>query len=137
MAAGSITEDYVPGTQQSVDVDVVVLAWTSSAGGAVNGILSRKVAGVLAAVEFIPGSGAAQPSNNYDVQVKSEAGFDLLAGRGANRSDSAVERFRPGATQHDGTTASVGDVVVNEQLELDVQNAGDSKTGTVRIYVTK
>lgn len=108
------------------------LAWVSDGSGNVNGI-ATKLVGAIVRVEFIP-SATASPSANYDVQLKSESGIDLLAGQGANLSNSAASQFAPACPFTDGTTTSIAPPQVNEDVELDVRNAGSAKAGTVVVY---
>lgn len=108
------------------------LAWVSDGSGNVNGT-TTKLVGAIVRVEFVP-SGAAAPTANYDVQLKSASGIDLLAGQGANLSDSAASQVAPACPFTDGTTTSIAPPQVNEEVELDVQNAGSAKAGTVVVY---
>lgn len=110
-----------------------VLAWTSDASGAVNGT-TTKLCGAIVRVEFVPGAGGSQPSAAYDVLLKSASGIDLLAGQGANLSNSAASQVAPACPFTDGTTVSIAPPQVNENVELDVQNAGNAKSGSVIVY---
>lgn len=113
----------------------IKLDWTSDAAGAVNGTKVR-VRGRLANVVFIPGTGGTQPSASYDIVLNDEAGFDVLSGKGANLSNSVITRISPAVPHTDAVpTVGVGDVYVDEELELQVSNAGASKTGSVWLYV--
>ena len=91
------------------------------------------VSGTILGVTFKPGSPT--PSANYDVVLNDQLGSDVLAGQGANRSASAAERVCPGQAFLDGTTTSVAPISVNDVLSLSVTNAGDSKAGSLAIYM--
>jgi len=131
--AGSIVITHTQEGQYGIER--VSLAWTSTAGGAVSDILTGILHGILTNVEFIPGSGGTQPSAAYDITLLDANLVDVLAGRGANLSNTTGKRITPASERHDGTTAGLGDVVVSEPLQLVVANAGDSKTGTVVLYL--
>lgn len=127
MAVGTTTVTY-NGTRPKK----VTFTWTASAGGAVSGTLSALVRGVIKRVVFAPGSGGTQPDNLYDVTLLDATGVDVLAGRGANLSNSAASQAVP--LIGDGTTTD-REVAINDTLELQVANAGNAKTGVVYIYV--
>jgi hypothetical protein len=127
-AAGAITFS----AQIHRTIRRLVLAWTSSAGGAVQEILSPVVSGELLRVVFAPGAGAVQPSANYDVTLLDEDGFDVLGGLGANRSNAAKEEVVP--LTGDGVTTNQRRAL-DGVLDLRVANAGNAKSGTVTLYV--
>lgn len=110
--------------------------WVSNASGAVDSTVQTTpplVSGEILKAVFIPGSPA--PTDNYDVTITDTDSMDVLAGQGADRSTNTKQSVAPGVPLKDGTTTSVGPMVVNSTLTLNVTNAGDSKAGTVRIYV--
>lgn len=109
------------------------LAWTSDGSGDVNGTTTA-LCGAIVRVEFIPGAGGVQPSALYDVTLLSASGIDLLAGQGANLSNSAASQVAPACPFTDGTTVSIAPPQVNEAVTLVVANAGNAKSGTVVIY---
>lgn len=134
--AGSLTiTDQVSVDRASRPVRKVTLAWTSSAGGAVSGNLTDYLSGALVRVVFIPGSGGVQPTDLYDVVLLDGSGLDLLAGQGANLSQSSTTHVCPGVPLKDGTTTSTTQVQIDDQLELQVANAGNAKQGTVVLYL--
>lgn len=126
-AVGSIVETPYTGSIKRVD-----LVWTSSAGGAVSGIPSGAVNGLLLAVIFKPGAGGVQPTDAYDVTLLDVDGFDVLAGLGANLSNATATRIVP--LIGDGTTTNQPGPV-GQTLELQVANAGNAKSGTVSLFV--
>lgn len=116
------------------------VTWVSDASGNVSGSAFEMKMGTIIAVEFIPGSGALQPTDLYDVDMVDAEGatmFDDGAGTtiGANLSNAVVQHKVPlvglvGVTiyrrWHHGGTA-----------ELLVTNAGDSNAGTVNVFVAE
>lgn len=113
----------------------VTLDWLSDAAGAVNGTDTTHLAGELLKVVFIPDGGATAPTALYDITLEDENGLDILAGQGANLSETTASAICPGVALKDGTTTSVVPVVIDDLLELKVTNAGDSKGGTVVLYL--
>lgn len=104
----------------------ITFSWTSSDDtGAVSGTTTAEAHdGQILTCVTVPGSGDEEPTVNYDVTLLDEAGCDVLAGQGANRSNVTTEYI----------TASMG-CVANDKLELRVANAGNSKTGTVVVFL--
>lgn len=114
------------------------VVWVSDASGDVSGSTFTMKQGTIIAVQFVPGSGALQPTDLYDVDLLNSLGitmFDDGAGTtiGANLSNAVAQQRVPlvgltGVTiyrrWHAGGTA-----------QLLVSNAGDSNAGTINIYV--
>src|SRR5258708_2022396 len=133
MAAGSITFSYPYGAFSLFNR--VVLAWTSDASGNVNGLPTGNINGTICKVEFVPGTGGSQPTDLYDVTLTDAAGVDVLAGQGANLSQTTATAVVPGVSFKDGTTTSAAPCVVAEALTLNVSNAGNAKSGQVILYL--
>jgi hypothetical protein len=108
------------------------LAWTSHTDGTV-ALPTPTINGTILRVTFNPGATA--PTDNYDVTLTDEDGIDVLGGQGANRDTANSESVCPGLAFTDGTTTSVVPIAVAGTLTLNVSNAGDSKQGTVVLYV--
>ena len=103
------------------------IAWTSSAAtGAVSGNAFSTVRGKLLMVKFMPSLAGTQPDNLYDLTLVDSDSIDLLNGAGANLSNATglYVTFNP-PIYLDGTST----------LDLVIANAGNSKTGTVYIWV--
>lgn len=113
----------------------VVVSWTSDGSGAASEAI-RRVVGDIRRVTFVPGSGGTQPTNSYDVTLTDEHGIDVLAGQGANLSNTTATHVSPGVPLKDGTTTHVAPVFIDGTLTLAVANAGNAKTGTVTIYMS-
>lgn len=118
--AGTVTKDET----LHASVKKVVFAWTSSAGGAADATTDGVFDGKVIGLTTIP-SGAAAPTDNYDVAVTDVDGHDVLLGAGANRDTANTEHV---------AEASLG-AVAGSKLTLAVTNAGDTKQGTVILYL--
>jgi hypothetical protein len=107
--------------------------WTSDASGNSN-VLVPNLNGMIIAAEFVPGKGAAQPTNNYSAILANASGYDLLLGKAnANLSNTTVSRLIPAASTSDASTLS-GVAVGDESCVLSISGAGNAKSGTVNIY---
>ena len=125
--AGSITFTE----SRSRTVQSVSMLWVSSAAGAVSGIASPQISGEILRAVFSPGAAGLQPTDQYDVTLLDGDGFDVLAGKGANRSNVNKEQVTP--LTGDGVTTNQR-ISVDGTLELQVANAGNAKSGTLTIY---
>lgn len=103
----------------------VVMAWTSTSGGAVDTVTTWTTTGYLIAVSQVPGTAGDQPTDAYDVRVLDANGIDLLAGNGIDLSNAAN-------VQH--TRLDTLGTVAYSALTLEVRNAGDTKTGSTVLY---
>lgn len=109
-----------------------IINWTSDSSGNYSGTVD--VNGCILNAVFAPGSGGSQPSNNYDVTINDAQGVDILAGLGANLSNTTATRKIPLFPATDGTTTTAGPGAVNGQLTVAVANAGNAKSGTIVLY---
>lgn len=110
-----------------------VISWTSDGSQAYAETIAIQSPGELIAVTFDPGTPA--PTANYDVVLTDSEGVDVLAGQGANLSDTVSTMVCPGIPVKDGTTTSVGPRPVYGNLSLAISNAGASKAGTIVLWV--
>jgi hypothetical protein len=106
-----------------VGIRKLSIAWTSTAGGAVSGNTIAVKTGTLIRAIFIPGAGGAQPTDLYDATLLDPNGIDLLAGQGANLSNSAASAVQPAV------------LIAPGNLQLVIANAGNAKSGTVELYI--
>jgi len=65
------------------------------------------------------------PTDNYDVTIKDDDGYDVLMGAGVDRDTANTEQV---------LASSLG-VCVDSQLSLIVAAAGNAKSGTVILYI--
>lgn len=112
------------------------IAWTSDASGDASGTTGGLVSGHIVRVVFKPGTAGSQPSAAYDVTLTDSYSVDVLTGLGANLSNSTTTDVCPGVEITDGTTTSIMPVAVCDILTLTVANAGNTKSGTVVLYVS-
>ena len=98
-------------------------SWTSTAGGAADLVTNEAYFGEVLSVVTNPDDSAA-PTDNYDITITDVEGYDVLQGAGANRDTANTETAVPTAKS-----------VAHGKLTLNVANAGDSKSGTVVLYI--
>lgn len=111
-------------------VKKIAFAWTSIADGSAGGVgdggrTTLAYNGEVVRLVTVPAGGGSAPTDNYDVTVTDEDGTDVLMGAGANRDTAVTEQV---------LASSLG-VVANDRLTLTVANAGDTKAGTVYLYL--
>ncbi len=103
----------------------VKFAWTSDAAGAADGTTTKAYSGAIERLVTVPGAGADQPTNLYNVAVNDEDVTDVLMGAGAGRSNASTQQV---------LASSLG-VVANDKLALAITAAGNTKKGTVYVYI--
>ena len=109
-------------------VKKVTWAWTSASDGSVGAaaVSTTTTNAYSGKVErLVTDPGATAPTDNWDLVINDEDGTDILVGAGANRDTANTEQV---------LASSVG-IVANDKLTMLVTNAGDSKTGTVYVYI--
>lgn len=103
----------------------VKFVWVSAADGSASGATTEEYSGEIIRLVTIPAAATAAPTDNYDVIVKDGDNTDVLMGAGANRDTATTEQV---------LGSSLG-CVANDKLTLAVTNAGDTKGGTVIVYI--
>lgn len=103
----------------------VKAVWVSAADGTASGTTTLPYTGEIVRLVTIPAAAGSAPTALYDVVVNDEDGADVLMGAGANRSASATEQV---------LASSLG-CVANDVLAFAVTNAGDTKGGTIILYI--
>jgi len=112
------------------------LVWTSDANGAVSGNSLTISHGTIIACGFSPGSGGAQPTALYDVQIVCAThNADLLNEAGANLSNTSGEHRAVFMLNAD-KSAFARQWCHGGQYQLVVSGAGSTKSGTVDLYVS-
>lgn len=76
-------------------------------------------------VRLITNPGSTAPTDNYDVTILDDDGYDVLMGGGADRDTANTEQV---------LASSLG-VVLDSQLRLNIANCGTSKVGEVILYI--
>jgi hypothetical protein len=112
-----------------------VTAWTSNASGAASESVELIQPGELVGVTFVPGTSGSQPTDAYDVTANDAYGVDALSGQGANLSNATATMVAPTIPAKDGTTTSTAPRPVDGTLTVAVTNAGNTKSGTVVLWV--
>ena len=102
----------------------VKFAITSATGGTATGTTTESYTGEVKRLVVIPGTTTAQPTNAFDVVVNDEDGYDILAGKGADKSNAAATTI----------VASMG-CVANDRITVSASNMGDVKQATVIVYL--
>lgn len=105
-------------------VKKLAFAWTSDGSGDATEVSAEDYDGKVISLTTIP-DGAAAPTDNYDVVVNDGDGHDVLLAAGANRDTANTESV---------AEASLG-AVAGSKLTVVVSNAGDTKQGTVILYI--
>ena len=126
-AAESVTQSLQAGGQ----IQVLQMVWvTDSSGNLTATATGYPVEGFLMAVETVP-SATAAPTTLYDVVLNNAQGLDMMGGALGDRSATAAEMTLP---LLNGIYTMLPEPGL---LTLDVTNAGNSKSGTVRIYFVR
>ncbi len=107
-------------------VKKIKAAWVSDdAAGTASGTTTNVYSGKIVGLTTVPGGGATQPADNYSVTATDADSVDVLMGGGATRDDTNAEHV---------LSASLG-MVVESKLTVNISAAGNSKTGTVYIFI--
>lgn len=120
--------------QNGSDVVKHTFDWVSAADGTATLPSGLAVSGKIERVVIVPSASAA-PTTLYDATLTDANGIDVLAGQGANLSATVASSVCPGTPLKDGTTTSVTPTTVDGVLTLNISNAGDTKAGSVIVYV--
>lgn len=100
--------------------------WTAdNATGAVSGTTTNVYSGRIIGVCTVPASGGDAPSDNYDIAFNDSDSVDVALGAVLNRSTSA--------TQYVSEASMAG--LAHSKITIAITNAGNSKKGTIYIYV--
>ncbi len=106
-------------------VKKIKFEWVSAADGTASGTTSGVYTGEVIRLVTKPAADTSAPTDNYDVTVNDEDTVDVLMGAGANRDIATTEQVL-------GTSLGC---VANDRLALSITNAGDTKAGTVILYI--
>jgi len=121
---GSVTlTEEIFGTVKKITFD-----WTAGTGadaGLATKTTENFFSGEIIRLVTVPAAAPDAPDDNYDVVINDEDGTDTLMGAGANRDTANTEQV---------LASSLG-CVANDKLSLSITNAGDTKKGTVYLYL--
>jgi len=125
----AITEGY---QAEEYKIKKIKWAWTTdSVGGAIADATAageiNKTTGYYTGIvtRLITDPGATAPTDNYDVTILDDDGYDVLMGAGVDRDTANTEQ----------KLESVLGVCLNSRLRLNIANAGNSKVGVVILYI--
>lgn len=136
-AGSSVTQTYAI-VGSNTGMATLTLEWTSDdATGEVSAATStantEAITGkYIAKVKCIPGSGATQPTDLYDVTLTDADSQDVMGGTLANRTNAAG-----GDMAVPLVGAVYGGAPITGALTVNVTNAGNSKTGKIVIYLSR
>jgi len=102
----------------------VAFSWVTAADGTATGTTTNAYTGEVLRLITVP-DGVAAPTNLYDLAINDEDTTDILIAAGANRSATVTEQV---------IASSLG-CVANDKLTLEITNAGNTKAGTVYLYI--
>lgn len=130
--AVTITETGDNGNALFKGIQKIVWAWTAHTDGTViasttdgqNPTTYRKYTGKCIRLITDP-DGTAVPSDNYDITIVDEDGYDVLMGAGANRDEANNEQV---------LESSLG-ICLYSTLSLRVAAAGSGGKGVVILYL--
>lgn len=106
----------------------ISFAWTSGTGadaGLVTKTTTKVYSGEIIRLVTVPGTAGNQPTDQYDITILDQDSTDVLMSAGANRSNVNTEQV---------LASSLG-VVVDDTLTLSISAAGDTKQGSVYLYL--
>jgi hypothetical protein len=108
----------------------ITWAWTSHTDGKVatattNAETTNYYTGTIERLVTVPGTGADQPDDNYDVYVYDDDDVDVLMAGGLNRDEAVTEQV---------AASSLG-IVCASKLTLYIAAAGSGLKGTVHLYI--
>lgn len=139
MAGSSMTFSYDDAVNGGRITKVICSFVSDDSAGTASGTTARPVNGEL--IKIVTNPGSAAPTANWDVVLTDDNGLDPLAG--IQNAAALVARHTTSTEQTylqllngDGTPIGIAAFpVVTGLLTVAVANAGNSKTGTITIYV--
>jgi hypothetical protein len=113
-------------------VNTVIAAWTSDGSGDASGTCTAISGEVIKAVTD---PGAAAPTADYDIVLTDADGLNILTGANDDLTDRHTSTTQEVYFWKElGTNAGVLYPVVNGPITFTVSNAGDTKTGTIKLF---
>ena len=111
----------------------LTITWTSDGSGDVSEAISEANMKILIGknlAHFITDPGAIAPTDDYDFTLLDAYGVDVLGGEGADRDTANSEQGIPAIK-----TGIYGDRIIDSALTFTIAAAGDTKQGTVILYL--
>ena len=136
MAAGTATQTYstVYSSEGNTNLSTLTFAWTSDATGDVISTTSTTITDQIAGkyvVMAVTSPDTTAPTASYDITITDANNADIMGGKLADRSATLSEQVSP------YIGALYGKRPVSGALTLNVSNAGDAKSGTVILYLSR
>lgn len=131
-AVGRVVEEIDDRRAGNRPIKKVRIEWTSDD---TTGDLSKAIGnvnGFVIGLETKPGTPA--PNLDYDVTLEDELAYDVLEGRGADRSNSATEKVVILSECAIGSNNYAAHPAVCGTLTFKIASAGNSKKGTAILY---
>jgi len=123
-------ESCIQSLQVGGEIQVLQMVFTTDSSGNFTATDSAyPIEGYLLLVETDPSATA--PTTLYDITLKDANGVDVMGGALSDRSATATEMTMP------KLNGNYTMIPVPGVLTMDVTNAGNSKTGTIRIYFVR
>jgi hypothetical protein len=128
--AASATVTRVPkGSPNSAKTaEKITVDWVSASDGSCTTSLTN-LFGWVVRLATDPAGGGSAPTDNYDITLIDEDGFDGLAGGGADRDTANNEQAAPIITNAQNA------VFVCGTYTFTIANAGDTKSGRAVFYI--
>lgn len=124
MAGSSVT--FTERANKSASVKKIKAVWVSDdSAGTASGTTTNVYDGKVELLTTVPAAAGAAPTDNYDVTLLDDDSVDVLGGGGADRDTANAEQK---------LSANLG-IVAGSKLTLSIANAGNSKGGTVYVYI--
>lgn len=105
-------------------VKKVRFAITSHTDGTASDETTNAFSGEVLRMVAVPASGGDQPTDQFDIEVQDEDGYDILAGQGGNLSNASPTTV----------VASMG-AIANDKMTVSATNMGDTKKADIIVYV--
>ena len=136
MAAGTATQTYAPvySSEGNTNLATLTFAWTSDATGDVTSTTSATITDQIAGkyvVMAVTSPDTTDPTASYDITITDVNGVDIMGSKLADRSATQSEQVSP------YIGALYGSRPVVNALTLNISNAGDTKSGSVILYLTR
>jgi hypothetical protein len=129
-AVGTCTITY---SQSRPGIKRVTWDWVCDASGNVSGTDTKALNGEV--LRFVTNPDAVAPTDNYDITLNDEDGFDIANGLLANRDTLNTEQVVPVfETIVGANTYGNRGTVIDGKLSLVVASAGNAKAGRLVMY---
>ncbi len=102
--------------------------WRSDTSGNATHLVREQLWSYLYSLVTLPGTDDEQPTNLYDVRVRDRDDFDILRGKGVDRSATADEEVLL------QVAAQEPYAVAAETHQIEVSGAGSENSGVVIVY---